>query len=40
LKFDFKTDAGILNYLSGQSFFVKNVDFAKKYFDFEFSVDN
>ncbi len=40
LKFDFKTDAGILNYLSGKSYSVKNVDFAKKYFDYEFSVDN
>lgn len=37
--FNFKTDAGVLNYLCGQSFSVENVDFVKKYFDFEFSVD-
>lgn len=40
LKFAFKEDAGVLNYLRGQSFSVEGVDFAKKYFDFEFSVDN
>jgi len=40
LKFDFKTDAGQLNYLGGRCFFVEKVDFAKKYFDFEISVDN
>ena len=40
LKFVFGTDAGVLNYLRGQSFSVENVDFAKKYFDFQFSVDN
>ncbi|MFB0921079.1 MAG: RluA family pseudouridine synthase [Oscillospiraceae bacterium] len=39
LKFVFGTDAGVLNYLRGQSFSVENVDFAKKYFDFQFSVD-
>lgn len=32
LTFDFKTDAGILNYLNGSSFSVKKVDFAEKYF--------
>ncbi len=40
LKFVFGTDAGALNYLKGQSFSVENVEFAKKYFDFDFSVDN
>jgi len=40
LKFAFKEDAGVLNYLAGQSFSVESVEFAKKYFDFEFSVDN
>lgn len=39
LRFDFKTDAGILNYLKGKSFAVEKVDFAQKYFDFEISVD-
>ena len=32
LKFDFKTDAGILNYLNGKTFNVKNVWFAEKLF--------
>ncbi|MBQ8649106.1 MAG: RluA family pseudouridine synthase [Clostridia bacterium] len=32
LKFDFKTDAGILNYLNGKTFKVKNVWFAEKLF--------
>lgn len=32
LVFDFKTDAGILSYLSGKSFQVQSVDFAEKYF--------
>ena len=32
LRFDFKTDAGILNYLSGREFRVQKVDFAEKYF--------
>ena len=35
--FDFSTDAGMLNYLSGRSFLVPKVEFAKKYFDFDFS---
>ena len=39
LSFDFSTDAGLLSYLSGRSFAVKEVDFAKKYFDYEISVD-
>ncbi|MEG0778322.1 MAG: RluA family pseudouridine synthase [Oscillospiraceae bacterium] len=39
LIFDFKTDAGILNYLNGQSFSVDNIEFVKKYFDFNISVD-
>lgn len=39
LRFDFKTDAGILSYLNGRSFAVEKVDFAEKYFDFEISVD-
>ena len=30
--FDFKTDAGALNYLKGRSFRVSKVDFADKYF--------
>ena len=32
LKFDFKTDAGILNYLNGKRFTVKEVWFADKLF--------
>ncbi len=32
LTFDFKTDAGILNYLNGKSFTVKNVWFARELF--------
>lgn len=40
LTFVFGTDAGVLNYLRGQTFSVDNVEFAKKYFDFQFSVDN
>ena len=32
LKFDFKTDAGILNYLNGKRFTVKEVWFAEKLF--------
>lgn len=32
LRFDFASDAGILNYLSGQSFAVARVFFAEKYF--------
>jgi len=40
IKFNFRTDAGLLNYLNGQCFSVENVDFVKKYFDFDFSVDN
>lgn len=40
LLFDFSTDAGSLNYLRGRSFQVEKVDFVKKYFDFDFSVDN
>lgn len=39
LRFDFSTDAGLLNYLHGKEFSVSEVDFAKKYFDFDFSVD-
>ena len=34
LAFDFKTDAGILNYLQGREFVVPHVVFAEKYFDF------
>ncbi|MBP3336847.1 MAG: RluA family pseudouridine synthase [Clostridia bacterium] len=30
LKFDFKTDAGILNYLNGKTFEIKNPDFGKE----------
>lgn len=33
LVFDFKTDAGILNYLNGREFKVPSVDFAEKYFN-------
>lgn len=40
LKFAFPTDAGVLNYLRGQSFSIENIDFVEKYFDFDFSVDN
>lgn len=40
LTFDFKTDAGVLSYLKGRTFFVNSVDFAEKYFDFNVSVDN
>jgi len=40
IKFAFTSDAGVLNYLCGQSFSIENIDFVKKYFDFEFSVDN
>ena len=32
LRFDFPTDAGILNYLRGREFEVEKVDFAEKYF--------
>ena len=32
LKFDFPTDAGILEYLRGKIFTVNSVDFAEKYF--------
>ncbi|MBR4550315.1 MAG: RluA family pseudouridine synthase [Oscillospiraceae bacterium] len=32
LRFDFPTDAGILNYLRGREFTVERVDFAEKYF--------
>lgn len=35
LRFDFPTDAGILNYLRGREFQVGKVDFAEKYFDVE-----
>ena len=33
LRFDFPTDAGILNYLRGREFQVEKVDFVEKYFD-------
>ncbi len=36
LDFTFETDAKELNYLKGRKFFVNDVDFAKKYFDFKF----
>ncbi len=32
LKFDFKTDAGILNYLTGREFEVKSIDFLNTFF--------
>ena len=32
LRFDFPTDAGMLNYLRGREFTVEHVDFAEKYF--------
>lgn len=35
LRFDFPTDAGILNYLRGREFRAEKVDFAEKYFDFK-----
>ncbi|MBQ5764714.1 MAG: RluA family pseudouridine synthase [Clostridia bacterium] len=35
LTFDFKTDAGILNYLNGKTFSVDNVWFAKELFDYD-----
>ena len=34
LKFNFTDDAGILNYLNGKTFTVKDVWFAKDLFDF------
>ncbi len=34
LVFDFKTEAGMLAYLSGREFKIKKVDFVEKYFDF------
>ena len=40
LRFSFVSDAGVLNYLNGRCFSVQNVDFVKKYFDFDFIVDN
>ncbi len=33
LRFDFPTDAGILNYLKGREFEVTDIDFVKKYFE-------
>lgn len=33
LRFEFPTDAGILNYLRGREFIVDKIDFAEKYFD-------
>lgn len=38
--FTLPTDAGCLEYLRGRSFRVENIEFVKKYFDFDFSVDN
>ena len=35
LRFDFPTDAGLLNYLRGREFEVEKVDFAQKYFGIE-----
>ncbi len=35
LRFDFESDAGILNYLNGKEFKVNRVDFAEKYFGLE-----
>ena len=35
LRFDFPTDAGLLNYMRGREFKVDKVDFAEKYFDLE-----
>ena len=32
LKFDFKTDAGMLNYLKSREFSVGNIEFVEKYF--------
>lgn len=37
VEFNFRTDAGILNYLNGKRFTAPNVEFAEKYFKFEFS---
>lgn len=37
LEFNFATDAGALNYLNGKDFRVPKVEFAEKYFDFDFS---
>lgn len=39
LKFAFKSSAGALDYLNGKTFSVQNVEFVKKYFDFELIVD-
>ena len=33
LRFEFPTDAGLLNYLRGREFTVDKIDFAEKYFD-------
>jgi 23S rRNA pseudouridine955/2504/2580 synthase len=38
--FTLPTDAGCLEYLRGRSFQVNEIEFVKKYFDFDFSVDN
>lgn len=40
LCFAFTDDAGALNYLKDREFTAVNAEFAKKYFDFDFSVDN
>ena len=38
--FTLPTDAGCLEYLRGRSFQVNEIEFVKKYFDFDYSVDN
>ncbi len=40
VSFDFVTDAGVLNYLRGRQFAMREIDFVEKYFDLNFSVDN
>ncbi len=35
LVFDFKTDAGALQYLAGREYKIKNIDFVEKYFDID-----
>lgn len=40
ITFSFQTEAGVLSGLQDRSFVAQGADFAKKYFDYEISVDN
>lgn len=40
ITFSFRTEAGVLSGLQNRSFVAQGADFAKKYFDYEISVDN